>query len=111
MSLSIETSNKLIPFFFNEDGTPKSNTHKRIYTFIGWSISQYALVYSIMSFRALSWEKTLIAWKAVGFSGHVIGVVYCAFGMLFLPRIPRAYKKAFPYLPSYQLTKKETETK
>lgn len=93
----------MIPFVYNEDGTPKSDMHKKVHTLIGWALSQYALAYSIVSFRALSLEKTLIAWKAVAFSGHIMALAYYLFGLIFLPRVPRAYKKVFPYLPSYQL--------
>ena len=100
------TNYKILPHFFTPDGKPHSDAHKRAYSTICWFCAQYALTYIILSFRAFSVGRTLIAWKSVGFSGHVVVFGYFGLGLL-LPRVPESYKQGFPYIPKYVLDRKD----
>jgi hypothetical protein len=76
---------RLRPRFIEADGS--FGTKKKIYDFLGFLLTLFAMHYFVMPFQAMSLENSLASLKNTYFAGHIVAVVlYIVFSMIPAPK-------------------------
>jgi len=86
------SANLIHKFYDNNGTTPKSETHKTIYNFLGWLGAFTTITYITNSFRLLSFDLAMKGWSSIYFCWHIMGVIALIFFTLFPMRPPKQKK-------------------
>lgn len=93
-SLAVSTLKKelLVRFVLDENGVPRSPHVYGVFEGFFCAVTQLLLDYVILPFRAMSVERSLAAWRALNFIGHILVAIVLLVdaGFRLVPRPRRA---------------------